>query len=55
MPAGEEAEIVAGRIGGGAGREATAAEESGRLKRGMKIACVAFGSGFTWGAAILDW
>ena len=31
------------------------AEESGRLKRGMKIACVAFGSGFTWGSAILDW
>ena len=31
------------------------AEESGRLTRGMKIACVAFGSGFTWGSAILDW
>lgn len=31
------------------------AEESGRLRRGMKIAMVAFGSGFTWGAAIADW
>ena len=31
------------------------AEASGRLKRGMKIAMVAFGSGFTWGAAIIDW
>ena len=31
------------------------AEESGRLVRGMKVACVAFGSGFTWGAAIVDW
>jgi 3-oxoacyl-[acyl-carrier-protein] synthase-3 len=31
------------------------AEESGRLVRGMKVACVAFGSGFTWGSAILDW
>jgi 3-oxoacyl-[acyl-carrier-protein] synthase-3 len=27
----------------------------GRLRRGMKIALTAFGSGFTWGAAILDW
>jgi 3-oxoacyl-[acyl-carrier-protein] synthase-3 len=27
----------------------------GRLERGMKIATVAFGSGFTWGAAIIDW
>jgi 3-oxoacyl-[acyl-carrier-protein] synthase-3 len=31
------------------------AEEQGRLTRGMKIAAVAFGSGFTWGAAIIDW
>lgn len=31
------------------------AEQSGRLKRGMKVAMVAFGSGFTWGAAIADW
>ena len=30
-------------------------ERQGRLKRGMKIALVAFGSGFTWGAALLDW
>ena len=30
------------------------AEQSGRLKRGMKVAMVAFGSGFTWGAAIVD-
>ena len=31
------------------------AEQSGKLKRGMKIACVAFGSGFTCGATIIDW
>lgn len=31
------------------------AEESGRLKRGMKVALCGFGSGFTWGAAIVDW
>lgn len=31
------------------------AEGSRRLERGMKIATVAFGSGFTWGAAIIDW
>ena len=31
------------------------AERDGRLKPGMKVACVAFGSGFTWGTAILDW
>lgn len=30
-------------------------ERSGRLRRGMKVAMVAFGSGFTWGAAIVDW
>jgi 3-oxoacyl-[acyl-carrier-protein] synthase-3 len=31
------------------------AEGEGRLQRGMKVATVAFGSGFTWGAAIIDW
>ena len=31
------------------------AEQEGRLKRGMKVAMVAFGSGFTWGSAIADW
>jgi len=31
------------------------AEETGKLKRGMKVAMVAFGSGFTWGGAIADW
>jgi len=31
------------------------AEGQGVLQRGMKIAAVAFGSGFTWGAAIIDW
>ncbi len=31
------------------------AVETGRLKRGMKVAMVAFGAGFTWGAAICDW
>ena len=31
------------------------AERSGRLKRGMKVAMVAFGSGFTWGSALVDW
>jgi 3-oxoacyl-[acyl-carrier-protein] synthase-3 len=31
------------------------AEAEGALKRGMKVATVAFGSGFTWGAAIIDW
>lgn len=31
------------------------AEQSGRLTRGMKVAMVAFGSGFTWGAVIADW
>jgi 3-oxoacyl-[acyl-carrier-protein] synthase-3 len=31
------------------------AERSGKLRRGMKVATVAFGSGFTWGAAIIDW
>ena len=28
---------------------------NGTLKKGMKVATVAFGSGFTWGAAIIDW
>ncbi|MEM9694957.1 MAG: beta-ketoacyl-ACP synthase III [Myxococcota bacterium] len=31
------------------------AERDGKLKPGMKVAMVAFGSGFTWGAAIVDW
>jgi 3-oxoacyl-[acyl-carrier-protein] synthase-3 len=31
------------------------AERDGRLKKGMKVAMVAFGSGFTWGSAIVDW
>jgi 3-oxoacyl-[acyl-carrier-protein] synthase-3 len=31
------------------------AEASGKLVRGMKVAMVAFGSGFTWGAVICDW
>jgi 3-oxoacyl-[acyl-carrier-protein] synthase-3 len=31
------------------------AERSGKLKRGMKVAMIAFGSGFTWGAVIADW
>ena len=31
------------------------AEREGRLKKGMKVAMVAFGSGFTWGSAIVDW
>jgi 3-oxoacyl-[acyl-carrier-protein] synthase-3 len=31
------------------------AHKTGRLKRGMKVALVAFGAGFTWGAMIIDW
>jgi 3-oxoacyl-[acyl-carrier-protein] synthase-3 len=31
------------------------AQADGRLKRGMKVALVAFGSGFTWGAGLIDW
>jgi 3-oxoacyl-[acyl-carrier-protein] synthase-3 len=31
------------------------AEREGKLRRGMKVAMVAFGSGFTWGSAIVDW
>jgi len=31
------------------------AERSGRLRPGMKVATVAFGSGFTWGGALIDW
>lgn len=30
-------------------------ERSGKLKPGMKVAMIAFGSGFTWGCAIADW
>lgn len=31
------------------------AVRSGKLQPGMKVACVAFGSGFTWGGALIDW
>ena len=31
------------------------AERDGRLVKGKRIAMVAFGSGFTWGSAIVDW
>ncbi len=31
------------------------AARDGRLKPGMKVMCVAFGSGFTWGAALIEW
>lgn len=31
------------------------AVETGRLKPGMKVAMSAFGAGYTWGAAIIDW
>ena len=31
------------------------AVRNGTLKRGMKVACVGFGSGFTWGCTIIDW
>jgi 3-oxoacyl-[acyl-carrier-protein] synthase-3 len=31
------------------------ANRSGRLKRGMKLAFAAFGSGFTWGGATMTW
>jgi 3-oxoacyl-[acyl-carrier-protein] synthase-3 len=31
------------------------AEQTGRLKRGMKVAMVAFGAGFTWGCSVIDW
>ncbi len=30
-------------------------ERNGKLKPGMKVAMIAFGSGFTWGAVIADW
>jgi 3-oxoacyl-[acyl-carrier-protein] synthase III len=30
-------------------------EADGRLKKGMKVAMVAFGSGFTWGSAYVVW
>ncbi|MDD9931982.1 MAG: ketoacyl-ACP synthase III [Myxococcales bacterium] len=29
--------------------------QAGRLERGMKVALVAFGAGFTWGSALIDW
>ena len=28
---------------------------SGKLQRGMKVAMVAFGSGFTWASALVRW
>lgn len=31
------------------------AVQTGRLRPGMKVAMVAFGAGYTWGAAIADW
>jgi 3-oxoacyl-[acyl-carrier-protein] synthase III len=31
------------------------AEREGKLERGMKVCAVVFGSGFTWGSAIIDW
>jgi 3-oxoacyl-[acyl-carrier-protein] synthase-3 len=31
------------------------AERSGRLTPGKRVAMVSFGSGFTWGSAIVDW
>jgi len=31
------------------------AERDGKLKKGMKVAMAAFGSGFTWGSAIVEW
>jgi 3-oxoacyl-[acyl-carrier-protein] synthase-3 len=31
------------------------AERDGKLRRGMRVAMVAFGAGFTWGSAIVDW
>lgn len=31
------------------------AQRDGKLKRGMKVALVAFGAGFTWGSMIIDW
>lgn len=31
------------------------AEQQGKLKKGMLVGLVAFGSGFTWGASVLKW
>jgi 3-oxoacyl-[acyl-carrier-protein] synthase-3 len=31
------------------------AQKEGRLTRGKKVVLVAFGSGFTWGCAVIDW
>ena len=31
------------------------ATRDGRLQPGMKVAAVAFGSGYTWGSALIDW
>ncbi len=30
-------------------------KRDGRLKKGMKVAAVAFGAGFTWGSVVIDW
>lgn len=29
--------------------------EEGRLRPGMKVLCVGFGAGYTWGGALLEW
>ena len=31
------------------------AVRGGRIKKGDTVVLVAFGGGFTWGAAVLDW
>ena len=31
------------------------AVRTGKLQHGMKVACIAFGSGYTWGAALIDY
>jgi 3-oxoacyl-[acyl-carrier-protein] synthase-3 len=31
------------------------AERDGKLTRGKKVMMVAFGAGFTWGGALVDW
>jgi len=31
------------------------AVRDGRIKKGDKILCVAFGGGFTWGATLMEW
>ena len=29
--------------------------QKGMLKKGMKVVCVGFGAGLTWGGALLEW